>query len=162
MNRLFGLSLMFWLALAPAPAAATETAAAVALKPAVLRALQRAGAAPRPTARGTTRSPLDADGVIRFPAAIAFDANGCFAGYFPYPDLKQLKFDCVAGVDQFALARVHPEAAKQAKGARVVLELLPSFAIGKCGDCETISADLREQLKSRSIDAKIFSVDIDY
>lgn len=162
MNRLFGLFLMFWLAIAPSTATATEPVAAVALKPAVLQALQRAGAAPKPATKGPSRSPLDAEGMIHFPAAIAFGADGCFAGYFPYRDLKQLKFDCIGGLDRLALAEVHPEASKQAKGSLVVLELIPSFAIGMCTECETISADLRELLKSRSIDAKIFRVDIGY
>lgn len=162
MNRLFGLFLMFWLTPAPAPAAASETAAAVALSPKVLRQMMQATPAPKPAAGTRTRPAGSIEGAIPLPTAIAFDANGCFAGYFPYSDLKQLKFDCVAGVDQFALAKVHPEAAKQAKGSLVVLELVPSFAGDLCQPCSTISAELREQLKSHSIDAKIFRVDIGY
>ncbi len=162
MNRLFGLFLMFWLALAPAPAAATETAAAVALSPKLLRQMMQATPAPKPAAGTRTRPAGSIEGAIPLPTVIAFDANGCFAGYFPYRDLKQLKFDCLGGLDQLTLAKVHPEASKQAKGSPVVLELIPSFAIGKCTDCETISAELRELLKSRSIDATIFLVDLGY
>ena len=100
------------------------------------------------------------EGSIPFPAAIAFDADGCFAGYFPSADLSNLRFECIKGTERLALSAVAPEAAKQAAKSMAVLELIPSFAIGKCGECGTINADLRETLKSKGVEAIIIRADI--
>jgi hypothetical protein len=109
----------------------------------------------------TSKLPLK-ERTIPFPAAIAYDKNGCFAGYFPNSALQNIRFACIEGQDRLSLQAVHPKAAKLTQGAPVVLELIPSFANNKCTACGTMGTDLRNQLKTMSIKAHIVRVDIGY
>lgn len=97
---------------------------------------------------------------IPFPAAIAFDAKGCFSGYFPSADLGKLTFECIEGSDTLALSEIAPDAAKQTENSLVVMKLVPSFADGRCSQCETIDAGIRHELDAKGMDAKIFLADI--
>lgn len=103
-----------------------------------------------------------ADRTIPFPAAIAYDKQGCFAGYFPNSDIQNIRFDCIKELERFSLEALHPEASRKSMGELVVLELIPSFANEKCKQCGTMGEDLRSLLKAKSIKAKIFRVDIGY
>lgn len=102
------------------------------------------------------------DRTIPFPAAIAYDKQGCFAGYFPNSDIQNIRFDCIKGLERFSLEVVHPEASRKRMGEMVVLELIPSFANDKCKPCGTMGEDLRSALKAKSIKAQIIRVDIGY
>jgi len=150
---------MSCLTLSTVSAASTESNAALALKPKVLRQMMQATPTPKPAASTRTAQP-GGEGAIPFPATITFDATGCFAGYFSYERMAELRFECIKGAKALDLRTISSITFEEAKGKLVVLELVPSFAGDLCKACATVSAELREQLKSRSFDAKIFRTDI--
>lgn len=102
------------------------------------------------------------EGNIPIPAAIAYGSGGCFAGFFRNDDLEKLRFDCIPGTERLALSTVYADGVEQPKETMVVLELIPSFAIGRCAECDTIGRDLREKLKSIKVDATIIRAEIKY
>lgn len=98
------------------------------------------------------RAPTDA---IPIPAAIAFDIDGCFAGFFASAELQKLSFKCIPGTDQVALTAIDSAIAKSTRSKLVVLELIPSFAIGRCAKCDPMSQELRDVLKSKGVEATV-------
>lgn len=92
---------------------------------------------------------------IPIPSAIAFDNNGCFAGFFSAAELQKLSFKCIPKTGHLALTAIDSATAKMANSKLVVLELIPGFAIGRCAKCATMSQDLHNVLKSKGVEATV-------
>ncbi|MBK6728038.1 MAG: hypothetical protein IPG63_12380 [Xanthomonadales bacterium] len=161
MSRSHSLFLVSCMALAKASTAAAGTDPGISLKPKVLRQMMQATTEPKATIDARTPMAAGMEGAIPFPAAIAFAADGCFAGYFSQERLEELQFECIQGTDTLDLRKIDAATFAQAKGRRVVLELIPSFA-KPCAPCAAAPEALRSLLRKRKLDVKIALADIGY